>query len=239
MVIHAAGRAHLKKSSPEESYLDSLEADYEAAIQLVTSAANAGVSRFIYISSVLVNGNESCQPFTEDDIPMPNSAAGRVKFKIEQELCEIGTKAGMEFVIIRSPLVYGKNVPGNFGSLIQLVRKGFPLPLASIHNSRSFICIHNLTHLIAKCIEHPGAKNQVFMASDGEDMSTTELFRGLAQAMGKRHHLFYIPQTAIKLGSMVLGKKDLADRLFSSQQVDISKACNLLEWRLLILLMLD
>ncbi|MEI8608448.1 NAD-dependent epimerase/dehydratase family protein [Enterovibrio sp. Hal110] len=231
VVVHTAGRAHFKKQSVADDYDALLEEDYASSIQLANSAAQAGVSRFIYMSSVLVNGSESHKPFTESDIASPDSPAGRVKLRIERALLDIGRQSGMDVVIIRAALVYGKDVPGNFGNLVRLVGKGIPLPLGAINNKRSLIGIDNLVDLIVTCIDHPAAGNQIFLAGDGEDLSTSELLKGLAKAMGKRSYLLPISGQLIWLAASLLGKKVLAEKLLSSQQVDITKARNMLGWR--------
>lgn len=230
VVIHTAGRAHAKKRSVGDDYNTLLAADYDASVHLANSATRAGVSRFIYLSSVLANGSYSVRPFKESDVESPDCYAGIVKLKIERELFNIGERSGMEVVIIRSTLVYGKDAPGNFGNLVKLVRKGIPLPLGAIRNKRSLIGIDNLVDLIITCINHPKAGNQVFLAGDGEDLSTSDLLRCLSKAIGKRSYLIPVPGRLIWLLAFVLGKKDLVEKLLCSQQVDISKARTVLGW---------
>jgi nucleoside-diphosphate-sugar epimerase len=143
----------------------------------------------------------------------------------------MAAETGMEVVIIRPPLVYGPGVKGNFASMIKLVEKGLPLPLGAIHNKRSLVALDNLVDLIITCIEHPAAANQVFLASDGEDLSTTELLQGVGKAMGKPSRLVPVPAGLLMFGATLLGKKAMAQRLLGSLQVDISKARNLLGWQ--------
>jgi nucleoside-diphosphate-sugar epimerase len=189
------------------------------------------VKRFLFISSIGVNGNINTRPFTEDDEPNPAEPYALSKWEAEQGLWEIQRETGMEVVIIRPPLVYGPNAPGNFGSLMRWVEKGLPLPLGAIDNQRSLVALDNLVDLIITCIDHPAAANQVFLAGDGEDLSTTELLRGVARAMGKSAHLIPVPPSLLMLGATLLGKKAVAQRLLGSLQVDISKARRLLGWQ--------
>ncbi len=137
----------------------------------------------------------------------------------------------MEVVIIRPPLVYGHDAPGNFGSLVRWVEKGVPLPLGSVYNKRSLVGIDNLVDLIVRCIDHPAAANKVLLAGDGEDLSTTELLRAVGEAMGKPARLIPVPAGVLQLGATLLGKKAMAQRLLGSLQVDISKTCELLDWK--------
>jgi nucleoside-diphosphate-sugar epimerase len=204
----------------------------DGTLNLARQAAAAGVKRFIFISSINVNGEQTSpfKPFTADDLVSPNDVTGISKWEAEQGLQQLAAETGMELVIIRPPLVYGPGVKGNFASMIKLVAKGLPLPLGAIHNQRSLVAVDNLVDLIITCIDHPAAANQVFLAGDGQDMSTTELLRGVARAMGKPSRLIPVPASLLMLGATVLGKKAMAQRLLGSLQVDISKARNLLGW---------
>jgi len=202
----------------------------DGALNLARQAATAGVKRFIFISSIGVNGNINTRPFTEGDTPNPAELYAQSKWEAEQGLWEIQRETGMELVIIRPPLVYGPNAPGNFGSLMRWVEKGVPLPLGAIHNQRSLVALDNLVDLIIACIDHPAAANQVFLAGDGQDLSTTELLRGVARAMGKSSRLIPVPSSLLMLGATLLGKKAVAQRLLGSLRVDISKARNVLGW---------
>ncbi len=211
-------------------------ADYQrvnvsGTLKLAQQAAHAGVRRFIFISSIGVNGNVSKRPFSADGHPHPAEAYAQSKWQAEQALWGIQKQTGMEVVIIRPPLVYGPDAPGNFGSLVRWVEKGVPLPLGAIHNKRSLVGIDNLVDLIIRCIDHPAAANQIFLAGDGEDLSTTELLRGVGKAMGKPARLIPVPAGLLQFGATLLGKKAMAQRLLGSLQVDISKTCELLDWK--------
>jgi len=208
----------------------------DGTLNLARQAATAGVKRFIFISSIKVNGEQTPlgQPFTAEDTPAPEDAYGISKWEAEQGLLQLATETGMGVVIIRPPLVYGPGVKGNFANMIKLVAKGLPLPLGAIHNLRSLVSVDNLVDLIITCIDHPAATNQVFLAGDGQDLSTTELLRGVARAMGESSRLIPVPSSLLMLGATLSGKKAMAQRLLGSLQVDISKARHLLGWEPLI-----
>ena len=232
VVIHTAARAHIMKDSAVDSLLEYRKINVDGALNLARQAATAGVKRFIFISSIKVNGEQTApgQSFQPEDEAKPIDPYGISKWEAEQGLQRIANETGMEVVIIRPPLVYGPGVKGNFANLIKLVRKGLPLPLGAIYNRRSMIALDNLVDLIITCIDHPNASNQVFLASDGQDLSTTELLQGLAQAMGKSSRLLPIYSSFLRLAASALGKKTIADRLLGSLQVDSSNTRNLLNW---------
>ncbi len=232
VVVHTAARAHIMKDEVPDSLAEYRKVNVEGTLNLARQAAKAGVSRFIYISSIKVNGEQTPlgKPFTADDVPAPEDPYGVSKLEAENGLHEIASETGMEVVIIRPPLVYGPGVKGNFASMIKLVEKGLPLPLGAIHNKRSLVALDNLVDLIITCIDHPAAANQVFLAGDGQDVSTTELLRGVGRAMGKPARLIPVPAGMLMFGAGLLGKKAVAQRLLGSLQVDISKARNLLGW---------
>ena len=231
VVIHAAARAHIMKDELRDPLEEYRRVNVRGTLELARQAAEAGVCRFLFISSIGVNGNLNNWPFSEDDEPNPAEPYAQSKWEAEQGLWDISKSTGMEVVIIRPPLVYGPNAPGNFGSLVRWVDKGLPLPLGAIHNKRSLVALDNLVDLIITCIDHPAAANQVFLAGDGEDLSTTELLQGVAKAMGKPSRLVPVPAGLLMFGATVLGKKAMAQRLLGSLQVDISKARNLLGWQ--------
>jgi nucleoside-diphosphate-sugar epimerase len=233
VVIHAAARAHIMKDEVADPLAEYRRVNVDGTLNLARQAAAAGVRRFIFISSIKVNG-ELTPPgkaFTEEDPAAPEDAYGISKWEAEQGLWQIQRETGMELVIIRPPLVFGPGVKGNFASMIRLVEKGLPLPLGAIDNQRSLVALDNLVDLITTCIDHPAAANQVFLAGDGEDLSTTELLRGVARAMGKPARLIPVPPSLLMLGATLLGKQAVAQRLLGSLQVDISKARRLLGWQ--------
>jgi nucleoside-diphosphate-sugar epimerase len=233
VVIHTAARAHIMKDEVPDPLTEYRKVNVDGTLNLARQAAEAGVRRFIFISSIKVNGEQTPldELFTPEDAPAPEDAYGISKMEAEQGLQALEAETGLEVVIIRPPLVYGPGVKGNFASMIKLVEKGLPLPLGAIRNKRSLVVLDNLVDLIITCIDHPAAANQVFLAGDGEDLSTTELLQGVAKAMGKPSRLVPVPAGLLMFGATMLGKKAMAQRLLGSLQVDISKARNLLGWQ--------
>lgn len=233
VVIHAAARAHIMRDEVDDPLAEYRKVNVEGTLNLARQAVAAGVRRFVFLSSIKVNGEATARgnPFQANDVPSPKDAYGVSKLEAEQGLMLLAAESGMEMVIIRSPLVYGLGVKGNFASMIKLVGKGVPLPLGAIHNKRSLVGIDNLVDLIIRCLEHPAAANEIFLAGDGEDISTTELLRVVGNAMGKPARLVPVPAGLLQFGATLLGKKAIAQRLLGSLQVDISKAYELLDWK--------
>lgn len=231
VVVHLASRAHVVNEEVLEPIAEYRRINTNVTLELAKQAAQAGIKRFIFISSIGVNGNINTRPFTAEDQPNPAEPYALSKWEAEQGVWQIQQETGMEVVIIRPPLVYGPGAPGNFGSLVRWVEKGIPLPLGAIHNKRSLVGIDNLVDLIIRCTDHPAAAGQVFLAGDGEDLSTTDLLRGVGKAMGKPARLLPVPAGLLQFGATLLGRKAMAQRLLGSLQVDISKTCELLEWK--------
>jgi nucleoside-diphosphate-sugar epimerase len=231
-VVHLAARVHVMNDVSEAPLIEFRRVNVEGTLNLARQAAAAGVKRFVFVSSVKVNGESTRpgQPFTEADAPNPQDAYGQSKHEAEQGLCQIATDTGMEVVIIRPPLVYGPGVKANFAALMRAVRRGLPLPLGAVHNQRSLVALDNLVDFIVTCLTHPKAANQTFLVSDGQDLSTAELVRGMAQAAGVYARLLPVPVWALQAGALLLGKGDAVQRLCGNLQVDISKACRLLGW---------
>lgn len=232
-LVHCAARVHVMNELAMDPLASFRAVNVGGTLALAKQAASEGVKRLIFISTIKVNGEAtvSGELFQADDLPAPEDAYGLSKLEAEQGLKLLAAETGMEVVIIRPPLVYGSGVKGNFGSMIKLVEKEIPLPFGAIHNKRSLVGIDNLVDLIVRCIDHPAAANQVFLAGDGQDLSTPELVRSLAMAMGKRTRLISLPTGVVKFGATLLGKRALADRLLGSLQVDITKTRELLEWQ--------
>ena len=231
-VVHCAARVHVMHDTEADPLTAFRAVNVEGTLNLARQAAAAGIKRFVFISSVKVNG-ESTQPgraFTEADAPDPQDAYGQSKHEAEQGLRQLATDTGMEVVIIRPPLVYGPGVKANFAALMRAVQRGWPLPLGAVHNQRSLVALDNLVDFILTCITHPQAANQTFLVSDGQDLSTTELVRGMAQAAGVPARLLPVPVWALQAGASLLGKGDAVQRLCGNLQVDISKARSLLGW---------
>lgn len=231
VVIHAAARAHVMKDLMADPLAEYRKVNVEGTLNLARQAADSGVKRFIFISSIGVNGNTNTAPFTAEEVPSPTEFYAQSKWEAEQGLQKIAHNTGLDVVVIRPPLVYGPGAPGNFGSLVNWIEKGIPLPLGAIHNKRSLIALDNLVDLIVTCIHHPAAANQVFLAADGEDISTSDLLRGVARAMGRPARLLPIPASLLQFGATLLGKKAMAQRLLGSLQVDITKAREVLGWQ--------
>lgn len=232
VVIHCAARVHVMQDTADDPLSVFRQVNRDMTLALARLAAESGVRRFVFLSSIKVNGESTSgrHPFQPDEHACPEDPYGISKLEAERGLRELASETGMEVVIIRPPLVYGPGVKGNFASMIGLVEKGLPLPLGAIHNKRSLVALDNLVDLIITCIDHPAAANQVFLAGDGEDFSTTELLRTVAGAMGKPSRLVPVPAGLLMAGATMLGKKPVAQRLLGSLQVDISKARTLLGW---------
>jgi nucleoside-diphosphate-sugar epimerase len=231
VVVHCAARAHVMNDTEVDTLAVFREVNVEGTRYLAEQAASYGIKRFIYISSIKVNGegtNE--QPFKADDIPAPEDAYGISKWEAEQVLQKIACNSKLEIVIIRPPLVYGPEVRANFLKLMRLVKSGLPLPLGAIRNSRSFVALDNLVDLILTCLQHPAAIDQTFLVSDGDDLSTPELLLRTAKAFGKSSRLIPIPVLLLKAAALLLGKKDFFQRLCGSLKIDISKTRQLLGW---------
>lgn len=234
VVIHSAARTHVLN----ELDVDPLKAfrlvNVEGTLNLARQASRAGVRRFVFVSSIKVNGEMTHGPlrFSCDDVPTPEDAYGLSKAEAEAGLWRLAQETGMEVVIIRPPLVYGCGAKGNFASLLAWVRRGLPLPLGAVtHNRRSFVGLDNLVDLILTCLQHPNAANQTFLVSDGEDLSTTELLQRMGKAMNRPARLLPVPVSLLAFAASLLGKTAVAQRLLGSLQVDISKTCDLLDWK--------
>lgn len=232
-VVHAAARVHMMKDKHVDSLAEYRLVNVGGTLNLARQAAAVGVRRFVFLSSVKVNGEATRmgELFGPDTIPAPLDAYGISKMEAEQGLREIATQTGMETVIIRPPLVYGPGVKANFASMLRWIQSGVPLPLGAICNQRSLVSLYNLVDLIMICLTHPAAANQTFMVSDGEDISTTELLRRLGQILGYPVRLLPVPENWFKLAASCIGQADIARRLCSSLQVDISKTRQLLSWK--------
>lgn len=233
VVVHLAARVHMMKDAASDPLTEFREVNSAGTANLVKQCGTAGVRRFILMSTIKVNGEATAlgRPFRADDPPRPGDPYSISKLEAEQSLFELASSYDMEAVVIRPPLVYGREAKGNFAGLAQLVRTGAPLPLGSVtSNRRSLIAAENLAGLIWRCVTHPGAANQVFLASDGQDLSTEGLLRAMGQAMGRKVRLIPVPVPLLKAGAKCLGKSSAADRLLGSLQVDIEKTQDLLEW---------
>lgn len=234
VIVHLAARVHVMHDTATDPLTAFRTVNVDGTLNLARQAAIAGVKRFVFISSIKVNG-ESTPPgraFTEADAPNPQDAYGQSKHEAEQGLRQVSTDTGMEVVIIRPPLVYGPGAKGNFSSLLRWVARGLPLPLGSATaNRRSLVGLDNLVDLILTCLQHPKAANQTFLVSDGEDLSTTELLQRMGKAMNRPARLLPVPVSLLAFVARLLGKSAVAQRLLGSLQVDISKTYELLDWK--------
>lgn len=234
-VIHLAARAHVLQDQEQDPLQVFRANNVDTTIELAKRAVEAGVRRFVFISTIKVNGEETAPgcSFSHDDPVDPKDPYALSKWEAEQGLLEVAQKTGLEVVIIRPPLVYGPGVKGNFASLIKWIQNGIPLPLGAIHNRRSMIGLDNLVKFIALCADidaAPNAKGQVFLVSDGEVVSTTELLSKVAKAYRRNSRLFQVPEGLMRVVARWMGKASIADRLFGSLVVDDSKARQMLGW---------
>lgn len=232
VVIHIAARVHVMADNALSPLDEYRTVNVLGTLNLAKQAAAAGVKRFIFISSIKVNGESTLggKPFTYDDTPQPDDAYGISKAEAEAGLKQIAADTGMEVIIIRPPLVYGQGVKANFAAMIKLAKKNLPLPLGAIHNKRSLVALDNLVDLIVTCIDHPKAANQTFLVSDDQDVSTTELLQMMTRAAGKKPRLLPVPVSWLKLAAKLTGKQAVIDRLCGSLQVDISHTKETLGW---------
>lgn len=235
-VVHLAGRAHVMHERERDPLQVFREANVDTTLELAHRAAAAGVRRLVFISTIKVNGEASLpgSPFGADDPPAPQDPYAISKEEAEAGLLKMARETGLEVVIIRPPLVYGPWVKGNFASLVRWVRKGVPLPLGAVHNQRSLVALDNLVDFIACCADWektPGAANQVFLISDGEDLSTPELLRRIARAYGVPARLIPVSESWLRTAARLVGKSAEMDRLLGSLVVDTTKTRDLLGWR--------
>ncbi len=232
VVIHTAARVHVQPDNATDPLAEFRRVNVAGTLNLARQAKVAGVQRFIYISSIKVNGEATVldSPFTEDDLPAPADPYAVSKFEAEVGLRLFAQESGLEVVIIRPPLVYGPGVKANFQTMLGWLKWGIPLPLGAIYNKRSLVALGNIVDLLMTCIDHPAAANQTFLAGDGEDLSTTELLQRTAKAMGKTARLIPVPVKLLEFVAGLLGRQAIAQRLCGSLHVDISKAQNVLNW---------
>ena len=231
VIIHLAGRAHILNDQSADPLIEFRKVNVEGTLQLAQQALDKKVKRFIFISSIGVNGAITFdQPFSESTLPKPHADYAISKFEAEEALKALFVGSETELVIIRPPLVYAAHAPGNFARLLKLASTNLPLPFAQTNNKRSFVALENLVNFIQVCIEHPNAANQTFLVADQHSLSIRELVEYLKQGMGKKPYFIYIPQPLMKLGAICLGKSKLYEQLFASLEIDTTKAQKLLDW---------
>lgn len=230
-IVHLAGRAHMLSDRAQDPLAAFRAVNRDATLRLAQKALEAGVKRFVFVSSIGVNGNQTRgDTFDEQTVAQPHADYALSKFEAEERLKALVEGTGMELVIVRPPLIYGANAPGNFARLLKLVASGIPLPFGSLHNVRSLVSIENMVAFLILCIEHPGAAGQLFLVADGQDVSTAQMVRHMALGMGKRALLLPVPPVALKAGLAMVGKSSLYIQLCGSLKIDTTKAQRLLGW---------
>ena len=233
-VVHCAARAHVLAEHEPDALAAYREVNVAGTINLAHQAAASGVKRFIFLSSIGVNGRQSVEPFTESDSPNPQDAYAVSKLEAEEALLALAQGSKIEIVIIRPPLVYGPNAPGNFGRLVRYVEWGLPIPFGAVHNLRSLVALNNLVSLVLFCVDKslsPRAANEVFVVADGEDISTTNLLRKVARAAGSSCRLLPVSTRLLRGVARLLSKDSIANSLLGDLQVNDSKVRTLLGWR--------
>jgi UDP-glucose 4-epimerase len=234
-VVHLAARVHVMSDTDEDPLRAYREVNVDGSLNLARQAVAAGVKRFVFVSSVKVNGEATDgKPFSAADRPAPRDPYGQSKMEAEAALLELGRETGLEVVIVRPPLVYGPGVKANFLSLVKLVRVGVPLPFGRAKGYRSMVALDNLVDLLITCTTHPNAPGGVFMVSDGQDMTVGDLVRMIGTAMGKKVFLLPVPPVLLQSAARLLGKSAVADRLFGSLQVDTQATQERLQWKPLV-----
>lgn len=231
-IVHLAARVHIMKDSAADPLEAFRTVNRDGTLHLARAAAAAGVRRFVFISTLKVNGEET-QPghaFHADDKPQPEDAYALSKWEAEQGLIEIGRKTGLETVIVRPPLVYGRGVKANFAALHRLARTRLPLPFGRLEGRRSLLYVGNLSNLISVCLDHPMAAGETFLASEGEDVSVAELVRRIRRLEGRRSGLLPVPSTLLRRAASLLGREEMYRRLAGSLEADVSKTRTMLNW---------
>lgn len=233
IVVHLAARVHVLHERATDPLAEFRSANVETTRKLALWAAGRGVKRFVFMSSIKANGEatEAGRAFSAEDVPAPEDAYAVSKLEAEQALRAVCSELAMEFVVIRPPLVYGPGVQGNFRSMVRWVKRGIPLPLGAISNRRSLVALDNLISFIMTCLEHPAAADQVFLVSDGQAVSTTEMLRKIALAYVVTPRLLSVPEGWLRCVARMIGKSSSADRLLGSLEVNDAKACEVLDWR--------
>jgi nucleoside-diphosphate-sugar epimerase len=232
VVIHLAARVHVMKDTAADPLAEFLKVNLHGTINLARQAADAGVKRLVYVSSIKVNGESTkeAHPFTETDKSNPKDAYAESKWQAEQALHQIAAETGLELVIIRPPLIYGPQVKGNFIRLFKAIDKGIPLPLAAATNIRNLVYVDNLVAALAICAVHKAAAGKTYLVSDGDDISVTMLVEKIAQLLGRNSRSFYVPVSLLRAAGTLLGRSEQVDRLFDSLRISDQKIRTELAW---------
>lgn len=231
VVVHTAARVHVMHGP--DSPAEYRRVNVDGTLNLARQAVDCGVQRFVFLSSVKVNGDHTQREhaFCAEDQPAPVDAYGMSKYEAETALLQLTKGHDMEVVTIRPPLVYGPGVKANFLALMRWVHKGYPLPFARAHNLRSLIALDNLVDLIRTCCVHPRAANETLMAADAEDISTAELITRLGVALNRPARLLPVPRNLLLVLATIVGKRDQAQKLLGNLQIDTRKTRELLDWK--------
>lgn len=230
LVVHLAARVHVMGDKASDPLAEFREVNTEATLNLARQASQAGVKRFVFISTIKVNGEGCDAAYRETDVPAPEDAYAISKWEAEQGLQRIARETGLEVVILRPPLVYGPGVKANFLRLMKAIQRGWPLPLGAIHNRRSLLYLGNFVDAIRLCVEHPAAAGQTFLLDDGQAVSTPELIRAVARAMGRPARLLAVPVGVLAFMGALLGKRAAVARLTGSLHVDSAAIRSRLGW---------
>jgi nucleoside-diphosphate-sugar epimerase len=232
VIIHLAARVHMMEDAVEDPLQEYLKVNFHGTENLAQQAVRAGVKRFIYVSTIKVNGEETRghYRYSEQDMPAPQGPYAISKWQAEQVLHYIAQESDLQVVIIRPPLVYGPGVKGNFNNLLAAIGKGIPLPLAGAHNKRSLVYVGNLVSALIVCVTHPVATGQTYLVCDGKDMSTAFLVKKISEAFGRGNRSFYFPPMLLRIAASVLGRADQIDRLFGALRVSDAKLRGELRW---------
>jgi UDP-glucose 4-epimerase len=232
VLVHAAARVHVMQDAAEDRFAAYRAANVEGTVALARKAAREGVRRFLFISSVKVNGEGTMigRPYRADDPPAPVDPYGVSKAEAEAALFDLGSETGMEIIVVRPVLVYGPGVRANFAAMMKAIASGLPLPLGGVRNQRSLLFVGNLSDLVRRAAVHPAAAGQVFLASDGNDLSTAEMARRLGTALGRRARLLPVHPALLRTAATAMGRSAQAQRLLGSLQVDLAPTRRLLGW---------
>lgn len=230
-IVHLAARVHILNDNAANPFSEFHKMNVEGTLRLAHAAKNSGVKRFIYLSSIKVNGEGTHNiPYSADDIPKPEDAYGKSKYLAETELLKLHSPGEFEIVIIRPPLIYGPGVKANFQNLMKIVSRDVPLPFGLVNNKRSLVSVLNLSDLIMTTLTHPKASGEIFLVSDKNDYSLKTIISEIAKTMKKTPHLLPVPVAIMEFALKILGKKSVADRLFGNLHLDIKKNKVLLDW---------
>ncbi len=236
VVVHLAARVHVLQETATDPLAAFREVNTAGTLRLAGAAAEAGVGRLVFVSTIGVNGQQTPPgvAFREGDTPNPTLPYAESKWEAEQGLWDLSTETNLDVVIVRPPLVYGPNAPGNFGRIVKLVRSGLPLPLGATNNRRSMVSVDNLASFLTTCAEHPAAANETFLISDQDDLSTTALVQKIGAVLGKSPLLLPVPEGVVRLPARIVGKERLVDQLWGSLAIDASKATDHLGWQAIV-----